>query len=98
MTKQAETRRKLLPPNLFRIGALSLCLLPCAACSKTPARPSPCPEPPALLLLETEAAPRPVPGQNLDLVLHILHLQSRLEACNADKAALRQWRGGLKSD
>lgn len=44
-----------------------------------------------MLLIETTAPQNPKLEKNLDLVLYILDLQSRLDACNADKAALREW-------
>lgn len=81
-----------------RIGALSLCLLTCAACSPARPLPAPCPDPPAGLLLETAPPKAPRLEQNLDLLLYLLDLQSRLESCNADKTALRAWHAGPQAE
>lgn len=82
------------------IGVFSLCLMSLSACSQAPAQLRECPSPPALLLMETPLPESPVLERNLDLVLHILDLRERLEACNADKTALRDWHtqmnGGAK--
>lgn len=76
------------------LGLLSLCLLPCAACSARPTivtvpvveRLTPPPE-----LLRETARPRWTGRTNADLVEYALDLAAALDACNADKAALRAW-------
>lgn len=47
--------------------------------------------------METALPKTPALKQNLDLVLYILDLQKRLSACNADKAALRDWQQRLSN-
>lgn len=49
-----------------------------------------------MLLMQTSPPQEPSLEQNLDLVLYIIDLKNRLDACNADKAALRDWQTRLK--